>query len=86
MYKIPGCLQELPETEKGKETMVKQGDETLRGISTGCWRMSRTGFSREAVSDVKSTAMWKRESGRGKGIPERLEELRAWLNWKTGRN
>ena len=30
--------------------------------------------------------MWKRASGRGKGIPERLEELRAWLNWKTGRN
>lgn len=53
MYKIPGCLQELPEAEEGKETMVRQGDETLRGTSTGCWGMSRTGFSREAVSKLR---------------------------------
>ena len=30
--------------------------------------------------------MWKGASGRRNSIPERLEELRAWLNWKTGRS
>lgn len=53
VYKIQGCLQGLPETEERKETMVRQGDETLIEISTGCCGMSRTGFSREVVSKLR---------------------------------
>lgn len=53
VYKTQGCVQGLPETEERKETMVRQGDETLIEISTGYCRMSRTGFSREAVSKLR---------------------------------